>query len=99
MKFYPHEKFFFRGGGAKTCFSDADWGGFVVVLTWEPEILAILKGCATCFRPLKGRAQKAMPCLGTVIYPFCAYEPSKRKNTFWAAIPQTDTISQIYVYN
>ena len=61
----------------------------MVVLTWDPEILTILKGGAKCFRLLKRRGQKALPCLGTEVYPFCAYEPSKHKNKFWAAIPQT----------
>ena len=51
VKFYPYKKN--RGGGSFT--SPRGWGTniFAVVLTWELEVLAIMKRGAKCVHRLK----------------------------------------------
>ena len=60
-KYYPHKK---KGGRKKykPCYR-RDSKSFKVVLTWELEVLAILKGGRKTFPSIKRGVQNLLPCL------------------------------------
>ena len=66
-----------NGGGAEKVVA-------ILVLTWELEVLAILKGTQNVSTLLKEGARNVLPCFeggvtsfGPAIFPFCSHPPPR----------------------